>query len=215
LRGGQLRGGGSGGLVEDDGFADDFGPAVVEGLYEFLSGEFLGLEHEVTEIGEGDGGLGLDESEGGGGEQSPEGGAEVAGGEDVAAEEFVDLLAGFLGAEVVAVFFGVEIAEVDVVGGWGHLAAAAVSEEKHTRAGAVLVNGHSGSPERLNFGCSGESAQEKSRAHFSTWEGWQLGMELSSRMLVKISREGTYRPGVHAAAGYLHNLIIDRGFRER
>ena len=35
----------SGGLVEDDGFPDDFGPAVVEGLYEFLSGELLGLEH--------------------------------------------------------------------------------------------------------------------------------------------------------------------------
>jgi hypothetical protein len=179
-------GGGLGsGLVEDDGFLDDFGPAVFEGFEEFVFGEALGLEHEVAEIGEGDGGLGLDETQGGGGEESGEGGAEVAGGEDVAAEEFVDLLAGFLGVEVVLVFFGVEIAEAHVVGGWGHLAAAAVGKEKHARAGAVLVNGHSGSPERLNFRFSGKPAQERSRAHFSMVEVWQAGMELSSRMLVK------------------------------
>jgi len=67
----------------------------------------------------------------------------------------------------------------------GHLAAAAVGEEKHARAGAVLVNGHSGSPERLKFRLSGKPAQEKSRAHFSMAEVWHLGMELSSRMLVK------------------------------
>ena len=59
-----------------------------------------------------------------------------------------------------------------------------VGEEKGARAGAVLVNGHSGSPERLNFRFSGKPAQEKSRAHFSLGEVWQLGMELSSRMLV-------------------------------
>src|SRR5260221_874645 len=82
-------------------------------------------------------------------------GGEVAGGKDIAAEEFVDLLAGFLSVEVVLVFFGVEVTEAHVVGGWGHLAAAAIGEEKHTRAGAVLVNGHSGSPERLKFGCRG------------------------------------------------------------
>jgi hypothetical protein len=158
LRGGRFGGGRSGWFVEDDGFLDDFGPTVFEGFEEFLFGEALGLEHEVAEIGESDGGLGLDESQRGGGEESAEGGAEVAGGEDVAAEEFVDLLAGFLGAEVVAVFLGVEIAEVDVVGGWGHLAAAAIGEDKHTRAGAVLVNGHGSSPERLNFGCRGTRA---------------------------------------------------------
>src|SRR5258708_32759178 len=54
-------GGGLGsGLVEDDGFVDDFGPAVVEGFEEFLFGEALGLEHELAELGESDGGLGLD-----------------------------------------------------------------------------------------------------------------------------------------------------------
>jgi hypothetical protein len=54
-------GAGSGaGLVEDDGFVDDFGPAVVEGFEEFLFGEALGLEHELAELGESDGGLGLD-----------------------------------------------------------------------------------------------------------------------------------------------------------
>jgi hypothetical protein len=30
-----------------------------------------------------------------------------------------------------------------------------VGEEKGARAGAILVSGHSGSPERLNFGCRG------------------------------------------------------------
>jgi len=79
----------------------------------------------------------------------------------------------------------VEIAKAHVVGGWGKLAAAAVGEEMGARAGAVLVNGHSGSPERLKFRFSGKPAQEKSRAHFSMGEVWQLGMELSSSMLVK------------------------------
>ena len=153
-------------------------------LEEFLLGKTLRLKHELAEVGESNGGLGLDESQRGGGEEGGEGGAEIAGGEDVAAEEFVDLLAGFLGVEVVAVFLGVEITEVHVVGGWGHLTAAAVGEDKHARAGAILVDGHGGSPERLNFRLSGKPAQERSRAHFSMGEVWQLGMELSSRMLV-------------------------------
>ena len=64
--------------------------------------------------------------------------------------------------------FGVSGIGIGVgVGGWGHLAAAAIGEDKHTRAGAVLVNGHSGSPEKLNFRLSGKPAQERSRAHFS------------------------------------------------
>jgi len=46
----------------------------------------------------------------------------------------------------------------------GELAAAAVGEEKGAGAGAVLVNGHSGSPERLNFGFSGKPAR-KDRGH--------------------------------------------------
>jgi len=62
LRGGRLGGGRSGGFVEDDGFLDDFGPAVVEGFEEFLFGEALGLEHELAEVGESNGGLGLDDS---------------------------------------------------------------------------------------------------------------------------------------------------------
>ena len=139
------------GLVEDDGFADDFGPGVVEGLHEFLSGEFLGLEHELAEVSESDSGLGLDESEGGDGKEGGESGAEIAGGEDVSAEELIDLDAGFLGADVVRVFLGVEVAEAHVVGGWRHLAAEVVGEEKHTLAGAVLVNGHGSSPEKLDF----------------------------------------------------------------
>lgn len=49
----------------------------------------------------------------------------------------------------------------DVVGGGRHLATAAIREEKHTRAGAVLVSGHSGSPERLKFRLSGKPAQGK------------------------------------------------------
>ena len=189
MRGGHL--GRGSGFVEDDGLLDDFGPAVVEGFEEFLLGEALGLEHELAEVSESDGGLGLDESQGGGGEESGQGGAEVAGGKNVAAEEFVDLLASLLGVEAILEFLGVEVAEAHVVGGWGHLAAAAVGKEKHTRAGAVLVNGHSGSPEKLNFRLIGKPAQERSRAHFSMGEVWQLGMELSSRMLVK-ECEGRY-----------------------
>jgi hypothetical protein len=54
-----------------------------------------------------------------------------------------------------------------------------------TRERAVLVNGHSGSPEKLKFRLSGKPAQKKSRAHFSMGEVWQLGMELSSRKLVR------------------------------
>jgi len=57
------------------------------------------------------------------------------------------LQAGFLGGDAIVVFLGVEIAEINVVGGWRHLAAATVGEDKHARAGAVLVNGHGGSPE--------------------------------------------------------------------
>src|SRR6267154_1561417 len=89
------------------------------------------------------------------------------------------------------VFLGVEIAEAHVVGGWGQLAAAAVGEGKGARAGAVLVNGHSSSPERLNFRFSGKPAQEKSRAHFSMRIAWQLGMELSNRILVTGCGGGT------------------------
>jgi hypothetical protein len=64
--------------------------------------------------------------------------------------EIVGLVDDFLtssrrGGDAIAVFLGVEIAEINVVGGWRHLAAAAVGEDKHARAGAVL--GHGGSPE--------------------------------------------------------------------
>jgi uncharacterized protein (DUF433 family) len=47
----------------------------------------------VAEVGESGGGLGLDEALGSGGEERGEGEAEVAGGEDVVAEEFTDLAA--------------------------------------------------------------------------------------------------------------------------
>ena len=107
-----------------------------------------------------------------------------------------------------------EIAEAHVVGGWGKLAAAAVGEEKGARAGAVLVDGHSSSPERLNFRFSGKPAQERSRAHFSMREVWQLGMELLSSVLVIGGREGTSGPDAFREAGYLHNLVIDRDLRE-
>lgn len=40
------------------GFLNDFGPAFVEGLEEFLFGKALSLEHELTEIGESGSGLG-------------------------------------------------------------------------------------------------------------------------------------------------------------
>ncbi len=74
---------------------------------------------------------------------------------------------------------------------WGDLAAAAVGEDKYARAGAALVNGHGGSPEKVNFGFIGKPARERSRALLCVGEVWQVGMELSSRMMVK----GFLEPG--------------------
>jgi len=165
---GGFGGGRSGGWDECDGFLDDFGPAILEGLEEFLFGETLGLEHELPEIGESGGGLGLDEALGGGGEERGEGGVEVAGGEDVGVEEFADLAAGFLSRDAIAEFLGVEITETGVVGGLGKLAAAAVGEEKDARAAVVLVIGHRSSPERMNLDAVG-SPRRKDRGHTFLW----------------------------------------------
>jgi hypothetical protein len=76
---------------EGAGFLNNFGPAILEGLEEFLLGKLLNLEHELTEIGERRGCLGLDVALSGGREESGEGGIAVAGGEDVGVEKLADL----------------------------------------------------------------------------------------------------------------------------
>ncbi len=135
------------GNVEGQGILNMFGPATSEGFDVFLFGKTLGLNQEVAEVGEGGDGLGLEEALGAGGEEQGNGGVEVGGGEDFGVEDLSDLAAGLLGGEVIAVPFGMEIAEAHVVDIWGHLAAAAIGEEKHTRAGTVLFIGHRSSPE--------------------------------------------------------------------
>jgi len=88
------------------------------------------LRESLRETGQGAGGAGLDVTACNGGEETSEGGAEIAGGEIVAGEEVVEILAEFFYGDGLGFFLGVVVAEMRVAGGDGSEAAAAIGERE-------------------------------------------------------------------------------------
>jgi hypothetical protein len=115
------------------GGADGLAPSVcAEGADVFVLGEADGLRESLREAGQGAGGAGLDVTASNGGEETSEGSAEIAGGEVVAGEEIVEVLAEFFRGDGLGFFLGMVVAEMRVAGGDGSEAAAAIGEREMT-----------------------------------------------------------------------------------
>ena len=110
----------------------NFGPFLLVGFEEFLLREFVDLDHELGEIAESQGGLGLRVALCGGGKDGANSVADIRGGKDIGGDELADLASGFLGFEVGAVFLAVVVTETEVVGELREIAAAAVSVSEMT-----------------------------------------------------------------------------------
>ncbi len=112
-----------------DGIADGLAPGVgTEGVDVFVLGKMDGLGESLGEIGEGAGGAGLNVAADDGGQETPEGGAEIAGGKVLAGEEIGQFAGEFIGGAGLGVFAGVVGAEVGMVGGTGSAALAAAGK---------------------------------------------------------------------------------------
>lgn len=130
------------GEVVDEGFLDDFVPGSFEGVPEFLLGVLLGAEEELAEMGEGDGGFGLDVAHGGGAEEGGEAGGEIGSGESVVVEMFRDEGAELFGVDEVAMFMGMVVTEAHVSGKARHRATTAIGKMEDTTIGFILGDGH-------------------------------------------------------------------------
>ena len=122
-----------------DGGVDGFAPGLgAEGVYVFALGKLDGLYEGLAEIGKGRSSLELDLALGGGGEETPESGAEIAGGEIFAGEEIGDVAAHFVGSAGLRFLAGMVVAEVRMTGKEGSAAAVAIGEGERTQSGAVF-----------------------------------------------------------------------------
>jgi hypothetical protein len=112
--------------VEVDGGAEGFAPGFgAEGVGVFALGEVDGLQLGLEHVGDGAGQAGFDVAANDGGNETPHGGAEIAGGEVVAGEEIVQLFGEFFRGLGLGFFLGVLEAEMGVAGdAWGAAAAA-------------------------------------------------------------------------------------------
>jgi hypothetical protein len=130
------------GGIEGWGLADDFRPGLASCEDEFGFGELLGLQHELSDVGEGLGGSGLDVALSGSAKKGGEGTAQVAGGEDIGFEETGDLAAGFAGFGTRLKLFAMMEAKAEVVGELGKSAAAAVGIGEMTQVGTIGITWH-------------------------------------------------------------------------
>ncbi|MGC1617596.1 MAG: hypothetical protein WA765_03815 [Candidatus Acidiferrum sp.] len=114
-----------------EGIADGFAPfEFADGADEFFLGEMEGLEEGLGQVGEGGGGFGLDVAAGHGGEETGQGGAKVAGGDEIGREEIREVLAEIIGGAGLGFFAGVVKAEMRMGAGAGSAAAAAIGESE-------------------------------------------------------------------------------------
>jgi hypothetical protein len=91
-----------------------------------------GLQESLHEVGDGAGGFGFYIAADHGGDEARQGGAEIAGGEVVAGEEVVEVLAESLCGAGPGFSFGVVGAEMRMFGGARSTATAAIGESKRT-----------------------------------------------------------------------------------
>ncbi|MGC1414127.1 MAG: hypothetical protein WA817_02525 [Candidatus Acidiferrum sp.] len=116
-------------LVE--GIADGFAPfEFAYGGDEFLLREMKGLEEGLGHVGEGGGGFGFDVATGYSGDEAGQGGAEIAGGDEIAGKEIGQFLAEIFGGTGLGFFAGVVEAEMRMAAGAGSTATAAIGESE-------------------------------------------------------------------------------------
>jgi hypothetical protein len=126
-------------VVAVDGVANGFAPAVgAESVDVFVLREVDGLHESLGQVGNGVGGFGFYVAADNGGDEACQGGAEVAGGEVVAGEEVVQVLAEFLRGAGAGFFLGVVEAEMELLAVAGRAATAAIRESERTQGHAVL-----------------------------------------------------------------------------
>ncbi len=118
-------------VVGGDGVVDGIAPAVgAEGVDVFVLGEVDGLQLGLEHVGDGAGEAWFDVAADDGGDETPEGGAEIAGGEVVAGEEVVEIFGERFGGLRLGFLLGVVEAEVGMVAdAWGAAAAAVFVRE--------------------------------------------------------------------------------------
>jgi hypothetical protein len=97
-----------------------------------------GLQESLREVGDGAGGSRLYMAADDSGDEARQSGAEIAGGEVVAGEEIVEVLAEFLCGAGPGFFFGVVGAEMRMFGGARSAALAAVGKGETTQGLAVV-----------------------------------------------------------------------------
>ena len=118
---------------------DGLAPGIVaEGGGEFVLREADGLEKSLREERESAGGARFDVAASDGGTETREDGAEIAGGDVMAGEESVEVVAEAGGGAVAVVLFKVIVAEVGAAAGARGAAAAAVGEGEAAERDAVL-----------------------------------------------------------------------------
>lgn len=118
---------------------DGLAPGIVaEGGGEFVLREADGLEKSLREERESAGGARFDVATSDGGAETREDGAEIAGGDVMAGEERVEVVAELGGGAIAVVFLGMVVAEVGTAAGARSAAAAAVGEGEVTERYAVL-----------------------------------------------------------------------------
>ncbi|MGC2530636.1 MAG: hypothetical protein WA639_23060, partial [Candidatus Acidiferrum sp.] len=111
------------------GIADGFAPfEFADGGDEFLLREMEGLEEGLGQVGQGSGGFGLDVATGHSGEEAGQGGAEIAGVDEIARKEIGQVLTEIFGGAGLRFFAGVVEAEMRMAAGAGSTAAAAIGE---------------------------------------------------------------------------------------
>ena len=118
---------------------DGLAPGVVaEGGGEFVLREADGLEKSLREERESACGARFDVAASDGGAETREDGAEIAGGDVMAGEERVEVVAEPGGGAIAGVFLGMVVAEVGTAAGARSAATAAVGEGEVTERDAVL-----------------------------------------------------------------------------
>lgn len=118
---------------------DGLAPGIVaEGGGEFVLREADGLEKSLRKERESAGGAGFDVAASDGGAETREDGAEIAGGDVMAGEERVEVVAEACGGAVAVVLFKVIVAEVGAAASARSAAAAAIGEGEAAERDAVL-----------------------------------------------------------------------------
>jgi hypothetical protein len=109
------------------------------------------LDHELREIAESQGSLGLGVALCRGGKDGANGVADIRGGKDIGGDELADLASGFRGFKAGAVFLAVVVTEAEVVGELREGAAASVGVSEVTQFAMIVIFGHRNSPEEKSL----------------------------------------------------------------